>query len=196
MITILHRGGPPKWLQYYIGVVWQMITVYPESWVVTLGILFPKTWQKNIFFSCQKVISGRYVKTITTLHRGGTAKWLQHYIGGVCPNNYNITWGGGGLGTPKRDYVICARPLSLVLYWLHIMFSASCCLDQFQTELNPQGHGTLHKQIQSQKGNWAYWYKLLQRYKYRAIRAIFSIIDFLLFSIVSVPFNFHYIWWG
>ena len=99
--------------------------------------------------------------------------------------------GGGSLGTPKSDYVICARPLSLVLYWLHIMFSASYCLDQFQSELNPQGHGTLHKQIQSQKGNWAYWYKLLQRYKYRAIRAIFSIIDFLLFSIVSVPFNFH-----
>ena len=42
MITILHRGGPPKWLQYYIGVVWQMITVYHESWAVTLEI----SWQE------------------------------------------------------------------------------------------------------------------------------------------------------
>ena len=37
---------------------------------------------------------------ITVLHRGG-----------VCPNDYNITQGGGSLGTPKSDYVICARPL-------------------------------------------------------------------------------------
>ena len=48
MITILHRGGPPKWLQYYIGVVWQMITAYHEFWVFTLGISFPKNWQKNL----------------------------------------------------------------------------------------------------------------------------------------------------
>ena len=41
---------------------------------------------------------------------GGTAKWLQYYIGGVCPNDYNITR-GRSLGTPKSDYVICARPL-------------------------------------------------------------------------------------
>ena len=80
MITILHRGGPPKWLQYYIGVVWQMITVYHESWVVTLGILFPKTWQKNIFFSVGK-------KSFL----GGMSKWLQLYIGGVRPNDYSIT---------------------------------------------------------------------------------------------------------
>ena len=36
---------------------------------------------------------------IPVLHRGG-----------VCPNDYNITWGGGSFGTPKSDYVICARP--------------------------------------------------------------------------------------
>ena len=80
MITILHRGGPPKWLQYYMGVVWQMIIVYHESWVVTLGILFPKTWQKNILFSVGK-------KSFL----GGMSKWLQLYIGGVRPNDYSIT---------------------------------------------------------------------------------------------------------
>ena len=69
-----------KWLHYYIGVVWQMITVYHESWVVTLGILFPKTWQKNIFFSVGK-------KSFL----GGMSKWLQLYIGGVRPNDYSIT---------------------------------------------------------------------------------------------------------
>ena len=41
---------------------------------------------------------------ITVLHRGGE---------GVCPNDYNITW-GGALGTPKSDYVICARPLAVL----------------------------------------------------------------------------------
>ena len=38
---------------------------------------------------------------ITVLHRGGMPKWLQYYIG------------GGSLGTPKSDYVICARPLNV-----------------------------------------------------------------------------------
>ena len=52
------------------------------------------------------------------------SKLLQLYIGGVGQNDYSITWGGGGyaqmitilhggggpLGTPKSDYVICARP--------------------------------------------------------------------------------------
>ena len=37
---------------------------------------------------------------ITILRRGGMPKWLQYYIGGE-----------GSLGTPKSDYVICARPL-------------------------------------------------------------------------------------
>ena len=36
---------------------------------------------------------------ITVLHRGGMPKWLQYYIG------------GGSLGSPKSDFVICARPL-------------------------------------------------------------------------------------
>ena len=51
----------------------------------------------------------------------------------------------------KTQGSLPGRPLNLVLYWLHIMFSASCCLDQFQTELNPQGQDTFHKQIQSQR---------------------------------------------
>ena len=55
---------------------------------------------------------------ITTLHRGGTAKWLQYYIGGGMPKWLQYYIGGGGsLGTPKSDYVICARP--------HICFTAS-----------------------------------------------------------------------
>ena len=48
---------------------------------------------------------------ITTLHRGGTAKWLQYYIGGGMPKWLQYYIGGGSLGTPKSDYVICARPL-------------------------------------------------------------------------------------
>ena len=79
--VIMDRGGGlSKWLQYYIGVVWQIITVYPESWVVTLGIIFPKTWQKNIFFSVGK-------KSFL----GVMSKRLQLYIGGVRPNDYSIT---------------------------------------------------------------------------------------------------------
>ena len=37
---------------------------------------------------------------ITVLHRGGYAQMIT------------ILHGGGSLGTPKSDYVICARPLS------------------------------------------------------------------------------------
>ena len=36
-------GGLSKELKYYRGAVWQMITVYHESWVITLDISFPKT---------------------------------------------------------------------------------------------------------------------------------------------------------
>ena len=38
---------------------------------------------------------------ITVLHRGGYAQMITILHGG-----------GGSLGTPKSDYVICARPLS------------------------------------------------------------------------------------
>ena len=38
---------------------------------------------------------------ITVLHRGGYAQMIT-----ILPR------GGGSLGTPKSDYVICARPLS------------------------------------------------------------------------------------
>ena len=37
VVHILRNRG------YYTGVVWQMITVYHESWVITLDISFPKT---------------------------------------------------------------------------------------------------------------------------------------------------------
>ena len=41
------------------------------------------------------------------------SKWLQLYIEGGMPKwlQYYI---GGGLGTPKSDYVICARPLIFI----------------------------------------------------------------------------------
>ena len=44
-------------------------------------------------------LGGGNVNMIISLHRGDTAKLLQYYMG------------GGSLGTPKNDYVICARPL-------------------------------------------------------------------------------------
>ena len=40
---------------------------------------------------------------ITVLHRGGYAQMITILHGGGR---------GGSLGTPKSDYVICARPLS------------------------------------------------------------------------------------
>ena len=52
-------------------------------------------------------IDGGGVKMITLLNRKGWG-WAV-FRGGVCPNDYNITW-GGSLGTPKSDYIICARP--------------------------------------------------------------------------------------
>ena len=119
MITILHRGGPPKWLQYYIGVVWQMITVYHESWVVTLGILFPKTWQKNIFFSVGKksflggmskwlqLYIGGYSQMITVLHGAGMPKWLQYYMGGGGSRDPQ-KWLRNMCTTPKGK---CAPPI-------------------------------------------------------------------------------------
>ena len=42
--------------------------------------------------------------------------WLDPPRGGVRRNDYSITWGEGSLGTPKSDYVICARPL-VKLIW-------------------------------------------------------------------------------
>ena len=90
MITVLHRGG--------------LANDYSIPWILGCYIRnnISKDLTKNIFFfSWQKVISGSYVKTITTLHRGGSAKWLQYYT---------IIYGGGALGTPKNDCVIYVRP--------------------------------------------------------------------------------------
>ena len=41
-------------------------------------------------------------------------KWLQYYIGGGMPKWLQYYIGGGSLGTPKSDYVICARPLMTI----------------------------------------------------------------------------------
>ena len=95
-----------------MGVVCQMITVHHESWVATLEISFPETWQKksdfyqlvknNFWGVCQNYYNftwGGYREMITVLHRGGYAQMIT------------ILHGGGYLGTPESDYVICARPL-------------------------------------------------------------------------------------
>ena len=57
---------------------------------------------------------------ITTLQRGGTAKWLQYYIGGGYAQMITILHGGGSLGTPKSDYIIWHDPL-LVLCTLQVL---------------------------------------------------------------------------
>ena len=46
---------------------------------------------------------GGYGEMITVLQRGGYAQMITI-----------LHRGGGSLGTPKSDYVICARPLTLV----------------------------------------------------------------------------------
>ena len=94
-----------------MGVSCQIITVHHESWVATLEISIPETWKKSNFYQlvknhfwgvCQNdynFTEGGYGEMITVLHRGGYAQILQYYIGGE-----------GSRGTPKNDYVICARP--------------------------------------------------------------------------------------
>ena len=53
------------------------------------------------------------------LCNGGMPKWLQYYIGGVWP-----------LGVPKKDYVICARPLIwLFVFFLYFTFNFLSILD-------------------------------------------------------------------
>ena len=113
-------GGLAKWLQYYIGVVRQMITVlhgggvsndYGTPWILGCyirNIISRDLTKKSDFFSVGK-------KSFL----GVRSKSLQLYRGGICPNDYNITW-GGSLGTPKSDYVICARPLRVRLLGFEI----------------------------------------------------------------------------
>ena len=50
---------------------------------------------------------------ITILHRGGTAKRLQYYIGR-----------GGSTEPPKSDYVIYGCPLTVTTYWLKVVTMA------------------------------------------------------------------------
>ena len=69
---------------------------------------------------------------ITVLHREGYAQMITI-----------LHRGGGSLGTPKSDYVICARPLSSVS---RPMFFA---LIWFNTMLNLQGKTLLHWTLQN-----------------------------------------------
>ena len=50
---------------------------------------------------------------ITTLHRGGYGEMITVlHRGGYAQMITILHRGGGSLGTPKSDYVICARPLT------------------------------------------------------------------------------------
>ena len=62
---------------------------------------------------CRKyMILDGSAQIITILHKGGYQNSLQYYMGGgVFPIYYNITKGGGSLGTPILYYVIYGRPL-------------------------------------------------------------------------------------
>ena len=59
-----------------------------------------------------------YGEMITVLHRGGYAQMIT------------ILHGGGSLGTPKSDYVICARPL-IVFMAGQIWITAPLFLKEF-----------------------------------------------------------------
>ena len=52
---------------------------------------------------------------ITVLHRGGYAQMITILHRGGYAQMITILHGGGALGTPKSDYVICARPLIIDL---------------------------------------------------------------------------------
>ena len=122
MITVLQRGVIAKWLQYYIGVGQQMVTVLHRGglandssipWILGYyirNIISIDLANIQIFSFGKKSFLGR-----------GVSIWLYLYIGWVWPNDYSITWGEGSLGTPKNDYVICARPLRRI----HLDFKES-----------------------------------------------------------------------
>ena len=48
---------------------------------------------------------------ITVLHRGGYAQMITILHRGGYAQMITILHRGGSLGTPKSDYLICARPL-------------------------------------------------------------------------------------
>ena len=102
---------------------------------MNLGLLhqkyhFQRLDKKIKFLSVSKKSFLGGMSKLLQLYRGGVRRNDYSITqGGVCPNDYNITW-GGSLGTPKSDYVICARPLT----GLYIVFyySIFCKLLLFQ----------------------------------------------------------------
>ena len=63
---------------------------------------------------CRKyTFLGGSAQIITILHRGLSKFITILHGGGVFPIYYNITMGGGSLGTPNLYYVIYGRPLSV-----------------------------------------------------------------------------------
>ena len=96
-----------------------MIKVFNESWVITLGISFPSTWQQiHIFSDGKKSFLGRYVKMIISLHRGGTAKWLQYYMGGYA-QMITILQRGGGVSRDPQKWLrnMCTTPYLVLCIW-------------------------------------------------------------------------------
>ena len=52
-------------------------------------------------------------------------------------SDFRPLWGGGSLGTPKSDYIICARPLMMVMAVM-IIFALLPKLSSAPTELATQ----------------------------------------------------------
>ena len=102
LVTILHRGGLPNLLQYYIGGVLKVyynITVLKGKVTISylLMWIYDCKCRKYTFFG-----GGVLFQIITILHSGGCQNLLQYFIGGgVFPNYYNITMGGGVSRDPK-----------------------------------------------------------------------------------------------
>ena len=121
MITVLHRGGLTKWLQYWGGMVVVVVkSVFTFEFTTTTtktmiwNVAFIQGFQHCLNWICIFVanalcrnlhvifvFSGGYGQMITILHRRGSGQMITILHRG----------GGGVFRTPKSDYVICARPL-------------------------------------------------------------------------------------
>ena len=123
-----------------------MLTVHHESWVATLEISIPETWKKSNFYQLVKNHFWGVCQNYYNFTWGGTAKWLQYYIGegrgGGCPNVWAKSknlyqkkhWGdqkrgsGGGLGflTKSKKTVLFLRlPLLGRDYFVSLYFCAN-----------------------------------------------------------------------
>ena len=123
MITVLHRGG--------------LANDYSIPWILGCYIrnIISKDLTKKHIFSVGKksflggmskwlqlYIGGGYGEMITVLHRGGYAQMITI-----------LHRGEGSLGTPRSDYVICARPLMIIMVIMMIRWIVKWCFEQRNT---------------------------------------------------------------